>query len=720
MLPAGAALGYFPPVDPILLPPPLDQHYQALARLGEGAFGVVLHARRRSDGADLALKLLKQGADDPELRRRFEREARLTAGLRHPSLVEVLDAGVSTDGQPWIAYQRIEGRCLGDLRHLPEEALRQVGAALAAALHVAHRAGVIHRDVKPDNVILRSDGRPVLVDFGIARSTREGTVRTADGLVLGTPAFMAPELFRGQPATAASDQWALAASLHELLYGRGVYPGEDLAEILEAATRGFEPELGPGPEGRVPALAPVLQRALCPDPARRFPDLEALAAALLRSDPGAAAAPPRPETRRLAAGPVPEPTAPVAPQPASGDRRGLMAAAILVAAAAAWLPGGGAPAARAPGTQVPASLASPAPPTPAPPEPPERVRQARGRLEGAVARAQAFLPPPAEPTFHSPAGRSRYLGVHGPALLEEDFQAAWRELCEAFDAWLRRVVIWQRAVEARDAFALPGVRETFVELGLRELSRMLDHLWFLRYPRLVVIPEIPVWRRQRLQSEVDSRPYSEPLRPLLVTLREGPLAASPLARAAATGIAVRLDSNDAGPLVAPLVGELAAAFPASAGLPAHLDGDRAWQLLVALAAVPMDMLGASARCPGYRQLARSAERLLDGYQESPGAPRALELRGALLVMAWCYHLPFRCPDQSTPEILQVVDRQLAWLQRVPTPEAAWVAGLAAFVEAGGAQAGGEATRAVHQAMEARMEALRALRRQAEARATAAP
>ena len=322
------------------LPRALEERYRVVRTLGRGGFGVVLEAEDRTLARRVALKLLQADLADGEVLRRFEREARLTAALRHPHVVRLYAHGVD-EGQAWIAYELVTGGTLGQrLRaagpQAPEQVLRW-GRQAADALQAAHEAGVVHRDVKPENLLLRESGELVLADFGIARSSRTGTMVTPDGLVLGTPASMAPELLLGELPTPASDQFALAASLYHLATGESVYRAVDVAGVLEAVRHGWS---GVAPAGIPAELRGPLVRGLAPAPADRFASLEAMRVGLgAPPDPAAAA------TRRLPAprseGPATEPVQAAAPAAARRPAPRVLAAAGLVLVALvrwAWRP----------------------------------------------------------------------------------------------------------------------------------------------------------------------------------------------------------------------------------------------------------------------------------------------------------------------------------------------------------------------------------------------
>ncbi len=277
-----------------VFPEALGPRFEPLRPLGEGAYGAVFLAQDRKLGRRVAIKVLAGGAGDPVTRARFGREARLTSGIKHPHVVGVLDFEGEEDGSPaWIAYEFVAGPTLLELaREAPgvrpdAPGLARLGAELAEALAAVHRAGVLHRDVKPGNILVRADGSAVLCDFGLARDPRAGTVLTQEGLVVGTPAYLAPELLLGEAASPASDQWALGATLFYGLYLRIPFEVASVPDLFRVARAG-EPVAVPPPGARGhPGLDAVVARALAQRPRDRFPDLDALARALRHlAEPG--------------------------------------------------------------------------------------------------------------------------------------------------------------------------------------------------------------------------------------------------------------------------------------------------------------------------------------------------------------------------------------------------------------------------------------------------
>jgi len=196
--------------------------YEIERPLGHGAMAVVDLARDRELGRLVALKRLAENlARDADLRERFLREGRLAARLNHPNIVRVFDVG-EADGRPYIAMEHVDGETVADLiarrGTVPAREASALGVQAARALAAAHAAGLVHRDVKPHNLLLRRDGVLKLGDFGIAVGL-EGTRLTLAGTVLGTAAYLAPEQARAEEVTAAADVYALGLVLVELLTG---------------------------------------------------------------------------------------------------------------------------------------------------------------------------------------------------------------------------------------------------------------------------------------------------------------------------------------------------------------------------------------------------------------------------------------------------------------------------------------------------------------------
>jgi serine/threonine protein kinase len=198
--------------------------FRVKAVLGQGGFGTVYRADDPVLQRDVALKVPRFGSEQAGKVERFLREARAAANLRHPNIVPVFEAG--TAGRDlYIAAEFVEGQALSTLVHKEKPDPRRAAAwvrDLALALAYAHGEGVVHRDVKPDNILVGAQGRPQLTDFGLARRLEEDATLTTEGTLLGTPAYKAPEQARGDTAAVGplSDQYSLGVVLYELLTGR--------------------------------------------------------------------------------------------------------------------------------------------------------------------------------------------------------------------------------------------------------------------------------------------------------------------------------------------------------------------------------------------------------------------------------------------------------------------------------------------------------------------
>ena len=242
--------------------------------LGHGGMASVYLARDTELDRLVAVKVLdERAASDERLRRRFVREARLAARLSHPNVVNVFDAG-EDGGRPYIVMEHVEGETLADLLarrgRLPPEEARALALQVARGLAHAHAAGLVHRDVKPQNLLLREDGTLKIADFGIARAA-EGTSLTQTGTVLGTAAYLSPEQALGEDVTPATDVYSLGAVLYELLTGRPPLEVRSLDDLAKAKAIAPLRELAP----EVPRdLEDVLMRCLARNPAYRPTDLE--------------------------------------------------------------------------------------------------------------------------------------------------------------------------------------------------------------------------------------------------------------------------------------------------------------------------------------------------------------------------------------------------------------------------------------------------------------
>ncbi|MEQ8765624.1 MAG: protein kinase [Planctomycetota bacterium] len=252
--------------------------YRVLEVIGRGGMGVVYAVQR--DGRRYALKLLTRALVAPDLTvDRFRREVFALSRVRHPSVVRIHASGVF-NGVPYLVMDLVEGQPLSQLALTlePTEAAEKI-RDLALAVDAVHREGVLHRDLKPSNVIARSDGRWVLIDFGLMATDALPSL-TMDGEVLGTPRYMAPEQARGAAVDGSADVYALGLLLAELVTGRPARASGSRDVVLAAARRGVLPPLRS--RRWPPGLRRIVEHALATEPARRPETAEALASDLQR------------------------------------------------------------------------------------------------------------------------------------------------------------------------------------------------------------------------------------------------------------------------------------------------------------------------------------------------------------------------------------------------------------------------------------------------------
>jgi serine/threonine-protein kinase len=265
------------------------------ARIARGGVGTVFAATHRNNGMTAAIKVLHpEYSRDADTRSRFLQEGYAANQVNHPGVVRILDDDVTEEGLAFLVMELLEGELLEKRRirkggRLPLEEVYEIADQLLDVLAAAHDKGIVHRDIKPDNLFLTNQGRLKVLDFGFAqmRSTGFRKEQTATGYLLGTPGFMSPEQAvgaRGQ-VDAKTDIWAVGATLFTLISGEPVHEGESAAEMLVAAANYEARPLAELAPGISPKLAQIVDKALAFDKANRWPNARAMQAAL-RAVPG--------------------------------------------------------------------------------------------------------------------------------------------------------------------------------------------------------------------------------------------------------------------------------------------------------------------------------------------------------------------------------------------------------------------------------------------------
>ena len=259
--------------------------YKILGELGRGAMGIVYRARDPSLDREVALKTINLTDEEEEriaYKKRFFQEAKAAGKLTHPNIVTTYDFG-EEDDTAYMAMELLKGT---DLRErlqdgaLPAAEAVDIARQVADGLGFAHEHGVVHRDIKPGNIMLLSRGQAKIMDFGIARMRTQGDFKTSTGMVLGTPKYMSPEQIAGQPVDSRSDIFSLGIVLYEMLTGARLFAGDDVTQITHNVTSA-EPEAPTRLNPELPAMIDfIVARALKKDPAVRYQDAYELASDL--------------------------------------------------------------------------------------------------------------------------------------------------------------------------------------------------------------------------------------------------------------------------------------------------------------------------------------------------------------------------------------------------------------------------------------------------------
>jgi predicted ATPase/DNA-binding SARP family transcriptional activator/tRNA A-37 threonylcarbamoyl transferase component Bud32 len=275
--------------------PAKSKRYAILEKIGQGGFATVYRACDNDLGREVALKELHSHLlADTNWLKRFRREAQVIARLDHPQIVTIYDVGQVQSG-PFLVMRLVEGPSLATLlsnrERLPWSEAVEMIRAVAEGLDYAHSQGILHRDLKPANILLDPDRGPVLTDFGFAKLVGDNSL-SQSGSVVGTPYYIAPEVWEGQTATPQTDIYALGCILYEMLTGQKLFTGETPPAVMTAH---FRSPLFPGnwPQGTPPGVVDILLKALARDPAERYATAADMVAALTGLAPGQSTEPPQ-------------------------------------------------------------------------------------------------------------------------------------------------------------------------------------------------------------------------------------------------------------------------------------------------------------------------------------------------------------------------------------------------------------------------------------------
>jgi serine/threonine protein kinase len=269
--------------------------YTIISKIGEGGMGEVYRARDTKLGRDVAIKVLPASlSENADRLNRFEQEAQAAGALNHPNILVIFHIGTH-EGAPYIVSELLEGETLRERMAgsaLPQRKAIDYALQIARGLAAAHEKGIVHRDIKPDNVFITNDGRVKILDFGLAKlaGAVDGTqaqsdvptrkVNTDPGTVMGTMGYMSPEQLKGQPADHRSDIFSFGAILYEMLSGKRAFRGDSMAETMSAILREDPPDLSETNKTVSPALERVVRHCLEKNPAERFHSARDLAFAI--------------------------------------------------------------------------------------------------------------------------------------------------------------------------------------------------------------------------------------------------------------------------------------------------------------------------------------------------------------------------------------------------------------------------------------------------------
>ena len=271
--------------EPVLTPVPelIAGRYELGELVGSGGMGEVYSGHDTKLDRPVALKFLRKDmASQEDLRTRFEAEARAAGRLSHANVVGVFDTG-EHNGNPFIVMELLSGRTMGDEAasgQATEERARSICGEIVSALKASHAQGVLHRDLKPGNVLLCQDGSVKVGDFGVAKMA-EGMDLTQAGMLLGTPAYLAPERIEGKPASAATDIYSVGVMMYEFLSGQRPFEADTPLGLIRAIQDEPVPSLAGLRPDIDPAFAAVIERAMHRDPAIRYASAEEMEADLV-------------------------------------------------------------------------------------------------------------------------------------------------------------------------------------------------------------------------------------------------------------------------------------------------------------------------------------------------------------------------------------------------------------------------------------------------------